>query len=120
MMTWLAANNCASASGFGWALGAHGGLFIDLLAVAMLLSSLSYRRGVRNAAITRLRIQRLLRFLPWLPVLVWAAFGFETDLALFPCYAPQLALGAAAVLAPAVAVFMLTAANSVGKGGVRS
>ncbi len=119
-MDWFPTGSCPAAADFGWFVGTHGALVIDVLALAMLLSSLSYRLGVRDTAKVRITLQKVLRFLTWLPSFVWAGYGFYFGSALFPCYATPLAIGAAMTIAPAVAIIMLSAANRVGRRGVRS
>jgi hypothetical protein len=121
-MDWLAANDCPAAQQFGWLIGAHSGAYIALLAVAMLLSARAYRYGVTRSGPSprRALVQLILRWLVWLVVVAWLIGAFHVGRKFFFCYATWLAIGAAAVTAPAVVLLMLTAANRIGKWSVRS
>jgi hypothetical protein len=124
-MPWFATNDCAAAANFGWFVGAHSGLFIDAMAVAMFVSARAFRYGAARAEPTerrramRLAIQALLRHSPWVAVIAWFLCGYAAN-AYFRCFATDLVIAAAAAAAPVLVLGMLTAANKVGRRGVRS
>jgi hypothetical protein len=121
-MEWFATGSCAAAEQFGWFVGIHSGLFVDLIVLAMFVSSHAFRRGAWLAVDPRRRvaIQSLLRTLPWLLVVAWTLCAAYSGSLFFHCYATWLALGAAAVMAPALIVIMHAAANRIGRRSVRS
>ena len=120
-MPWFATNDCAAAANFGWFVGAHSGLFLDAMAVAMFVSARAFRYGAARAVRTeaRLAIQALLRHSPWVAVIAWFLCGYAAN-AYFRCFATDLVIAVAAVVAPVLVLGMLTAANKVGRRGVRS
>ncbi len=120
-MDWFATNDCVPAGNFGWFVGAHSGLFIDAVVVAMYVSSHAFRYGAARAVRTELRlaIQACLRHSPWLAVIAWFLCGYAAS-AHFRCFATGLVIAVAAAVAPVLALGILTAANKVGRRGVRS
>jgi hypothetical protein len=122
-MPWFATNDCAAAANFGWFVGAHSGLFVDVMVVAMFVSARAFRYGAARAVPTqwRLGIQGLLRHSPWVAVVAWFLCGYAAN-AYFRCFATNLviAVAVAAAAAPVLVLGMLTAANKVGRRGVRS
>jgi hypothetical protein len=121
-MDWLAANNCLAAQQFGWLIGAHSGAFVVALAIAMLLSARAYRYGLQRSqqSLQRGAVQRALRGVVWVVLVVWAICAQYVGREFFFCYATWLAIGTVAVTAPAFVLLMLTAANKVGRRSVRS
>jgi hypothetical protein len=120
-MPWFATNDCAAAGNFGWFVGAHSGLFVDVMVVAMFVSAGAFRYGAARAVPTqwRLGIQGLLRHSPWVAVVAWFLCGYGAN-AYFRCFATDLVIAVAAAAAPVLVLGMLTAANKVGRRGVRS
>jgi hypothetical protein len=55
-MPWFATNNCAAAANFGWFVGAHSGLFVDVMVVAMFVSARAFRYGATRAVPTQWRV----------------------------------------------------------------
>ncbi len=120
-MQWFATDSCPGAGNFGWFVGAHSGLFIDVMVLAMYVSSHAFRYGALRAVSKprRLAIQAWLRHSPWVPVIAWFVCGYEAS-AYFRCFATDLVIAAAATAAPVLVLGTLAAANKVGRRGVRS
>jgi hypothetical protein len=121
-MDWLGNGSCFAAEQFGWFVGTRSGIFTDVIATVMYVSSRAFLLSVRRMVSDRRRLalQSLMRTLPWLFPIIWTICAAYVGVKFFHCFAMWLVLGAAAVGALGVVLVMLAAANRVGGKGVRS